>query len=121
MRNAEFRRPSRSRRRKWEAEGATHFRAAGKRGWPPTSPSPLVSRPTPLAAVRKWVCFPARFRLGSSLVTICQRLTPRAIGFVLALYHHRQLPTFGFTDCWAVSSRPHTPNLRHVVQKYRIL
>src|SRR5271157_2610641 len=29
--------------------------------------------------------------------------------FVLALFHHRQLPSFGFTDCWAVSSRP-TPH-----------
>src|SRR5271157_1850330 len=38
-----------------------------------------------------------------------QRLTPRPIGFVLALFHHRRLSSFGFTDCWAVSSRP-TPH-----------
>src|SRR5208282_1976852 len=28
------------------------------------------------------------------------------VPFVLALFHHRQLPSFGFTDCLAVSSRP---------------
>src|SRR5271166_2207916 len=31
------------------AEGATRFRARGKPGWPPMSPCPLFSRPTPHA------------------------------------------------------------------------
>ncbi len=40
-----------------KAEGATHFRASGKRGWPPTSPWPLFSRSTPHAAGRKLASF----------------------------------------------------------------
>ncbi len=43
-----------------EAEGATHFLAPGKRGWPPTSAWPLFSRPTPHAG-------PSGFRPGTDL------------------------------------------------------
>ena len=50
--------------------------APGNCGWP-LSVAPRTEN---------WVCFRARSRLGSSKVTICQQLTPRAIGFVRALF-----------------------------------
>jgi hypothetical protein len=39
--------------RRKRSSGASHFRAPGKRGWPPTSSWPLFSRPTPHAASRE--------------------------------------------------------------------
>ena len=51
------------------AEGATHFLAPGKRGWPLSTPCPLFSRHSPLPPVvdrQDWLCLLALFRLGSS-------------------------------------------------------
>ena len=44
---------------------------------------------------------PARFRLGSSQVAMCQRLTPEQFGFVWALSYHRRLLPFSFTSALA--------------------
>src|SRR5208337_5504270 len=94
-RNTEFRRPSRSR-------SVASFTIATIR---------LSGTFKPPSRRFSTVCQPstARSRLRSPQVTICQWLTPRAIGFVLALFYYRQFSTFGFTDCWALSSRP-TPH-----------
>ncbi len=70
MRNAEFRRPSRTRSR----NRATYLRVPGKRCRLPTSPSPLVSGSTPLAAGRKLGLFsssiPPWFVLSQNMLLI---------------------------------------------------
>src|SRR5271157_1967657 len=42
----------------------------------------------------------ARFRPGSSYVTICQRLTPRANWLSFAAFYHHGLLRFAFTGHW---------------------
>jgi hypothetical protein len=68
--------------------------------------SSWLAAPPPLPPNENRLRSPARFRLGSSEVAICQRLTPEHFGFVLALSRHRcsHRRLFNFPDHWPLFS-----------------
>jgi hypothetical protein len=85
--------------------------------------SSWLAAPPPLPPNENRLRSPARFRLGSSEVAICQRLTPEHFGFVLALSRHRcsHRRLFNFTGHWPLFSpimRPPSYRQRLFVEHY---
>ena len=109
------------------AEGASHVRAPGKRGWPATSPWPLICRDSPLPPLTSLLslrapCLRPRFGFVFPLdpafirtkFQMCKRLTLEQFGFVSALFYLHQFAPFRFAGHYAVAPR-FTPHQRDQV------